>query len=151
MAFELENFGRLPKKSEYALRSLYELAARAKAGPVKVRSIAESQKLPVRFLEVILAQLRQGGFVESRRGSGGGYLLARNANDISVGEVLQFMQGGAAVEVGPDKDVPGQAAFSDLWREAHDAVANVFEGTSLGDLVRNEEKRRSEYVGNYVI
>jgi hypothetical protein len=62
--------------------------------PVKIASIARRQKIPQKFLELILSGLKQGGFVESRRGAEGGYLLARPADVITVGEVLRYMEGG---------------------------------------------------------
>ncbi len=69
------------QKSQYALRAVFELARRNGGLPVKIADIAEAQAIPQRFLEVIMNQLKQGGFVESRRGKRGGYLLARSAGD----------------------------------------------------------------------
>ena len=63
------------------------------ASPCKIADIAKRQKIPQKFLELILASLKQGGFVESRRGAEGGYLLARAADAITVGEVLRFVEG----------------------------------------------------------
>src|SRR5471030_2525222 len=80
-------------KSEYALQAIFDLAAQPPGEPIKIAEIARRQKIPQKFLELILANLKQGGFVESRRGAEGGYLLARRAESITVGEVLRFVEG----------------------------------------------------------
>ena len=64
-------------KGEYALEALFDLTAHQIGEPVKIADIAKRQRIPQKFLELILASLKQGGFVESRRGAEGGYLLAR--------------------------------------------------------------------------
>ena len=66
-------------KGEYALRAVFDLAGRAGAGPVKIAEIAARQEIPQKFLELILAQLKQGGFLGSRRGAEGGYFLAEGS------------------------------------------------------------------------
>src|ERR1051326_1329650 len=81
-------------KGEYALQALFDLASQPPGEPVKIAEVAGRQKIPQKFLELILAGLKQGGFVESRRGAEGGYLLARPADQITVGEVLRFFEGG---------------------------------------------------------
>ena len=83
-------------KGEYALQAIFDLAAQTQGEPVKIADIARRQKIPQKFLELILAGLKQGGFVESRRGAEGGYLLARPAGAITVGEVLRSVDGPAA-------------------------------------------------------
>ena len=64
-------------KGEYALHALFDLALQKPGEPIKIADIARRQKIPQKFLELILAGLKHGGFVESRRGAEGGYLLAR--------------------------------------------------------------------------
>ena len=66
-------------KGEYALQAIFDLASQRPGEPVSIADIARRQKIPQKFLELILAGLKQGGFVESRRGAEGGYLLARPA------------------------------------------------------------------------
>src|SRR5258708_38650227 len=80
-------------KSEYALLAISDLALNGGSTPVKIADIATRQQIPQKFLELILSGLKQGGFVESRRGAEGGYLLARPADALSVGEVLRFVEG----------------------------------------------------------
>src|SRR5579864_2237635 len=80
-------------KGEYALKALFDLAMQKSTDPVKIADIARRQKIPQKFLELILAGLKQGGLVASRRGAEGGYLLARPAEAITVGEVLRQIEG----------------------------------------------------------
>jgi Rrf2 family protein len=80
-------------KGDYVLRAMFDLASQPVGQPVKIAEIARRQAIPQKFLELILAGLKQGGFVESRRGADGGYLLARQPEFLTVGEVLRFVEG----------------------------------------------------------
>src|SRR5262252_5833540 len=80
-------------KGEYALQALIDLAAQPPGEPVKIADVARRQGIPQKFLELILASLKQGGFVESRRGAEGGYLLARSPDSVTVGDILRFVEG----------------------------------------------------------
>src|SRR5688500_20297400 len=80
-------------KGEYALQAIFDLASQEGGEPVKIANIAKRQTIPQKLLELILAGLKQGGFVESRRGAGGGYMLARAPEAVTIGEVLRFVEG----------------------------------------------------------
>src|SRR5438270_14062321 len=80
-------------KGEYALQAIFDLCSQTPGEPVKIAEIARRQHIPQKFLELILAGLKQGGFVESRRGAEGGYLLARSPDSLTVGELLRFVEG----------------------------------------------------------
>jgi len=144
------------QKGQYALRALFELAKRGSDAPVKGAEIAEAQAIPPRFLEVILNQLKQSGYVTSRRGAAGGYLLARPPDEVTVGDVLRTIQG-------PLDPVPcledertacalyGRCVFLALWQQVGAAVAGVLDGTTLADLVESERRLAGGYVPCYVI
>ncbi|CAN5848058.1 hypothetical protein BH23PLA1_BH23PLA1_28170 [soil metagenome] len=83
-------------KCYYALRALYALAEHEGPRPMRASEIAEKEHIPIRFLEVILNQLKGGGFVQSRRGAEGGYFLARSPEELTVGEVMRFIDGPIA-------------------------------------------------------
>ncbi len=144
----------LSGKCRYALKAIFELTMRNSTDPVKIQDIASAQEIPPRFLEVILAELKHGGFVESRRGSEGGYILARPANKITVGHVLSFLQKGNARK---DKDrqqtysISGDYAFTNMIQKVNEAVSNIYDHTTFADLVEKELKIRNEYVPNYAI
>ena len=88
---------KLSRKCQYALKAVFELAWRNTGKPVKTYSIADAQHMSPRFTEIILNELKHGGYVESRRGNTGGYLLARGAAEITVREVIEYIQGGVFI------------------------------------------------------
>src|SRR5215471_14985056 len=117
-------------KGEYALHAIFDLASQPGGEPVKIAEIARRQKIPQKFLELILASLKQGGFVESRRGAEGGYRLARPADQITIGEVLKFVEDGKkAKRTAPD-------AFTDLWKRVDGAISSIVDRTTFAELVR---------------
>jgi Rrf2 family protein len=145
------------QKCQYALRAVFELAKREGEGPVKVAEIAEAQAIPPRFLEVILNELRQAGFVESRRGSAGGYVLARDPDGLTVGDVLRFLQG----EFSPvDCIAPNSkercrlydgCVFLPMWQKVRDAVGGIYDATTFRRLVEEERRASGRYVPSYAI
>ena len=132
-------------KSEYALLAMFDLASQPPGEPVKIADIARRQQIPQKFLELILAGLKQGGFVESRRGAEGGYRLARPAGQISVGEALRFVEEGKTVRR------PAPAPFADLWKRADSAVSGVLDQTTFAELVRRWKESQTRFVPNYEI
>jgi Rrf2 family transcriptional regulator, cysteine metabolism repressor len=136
-------------KGEYALQAIFDLASQPAGEPVKIAHIARRQKIPQKFLELILAGLKQGGFVESRRGAEGGYLLARAPEDITVGEVLRFVEGPGESK-GRNRrkaDTP----FTDVWRKVDAAVSEILDRASFADLLREWAERQNKYVHNWEI
>jgi Rrf2 family cysteine metabolism transcriptional repressor len=147
----------LSQKSEYAVRAALELAKRQGSGPVKAAKIASAQAVPVRFLENILGQLRQAGIVESVRGKEGGYLLGRPARDLTVGEVIRGIQGAmsaidcADAEPGRDCALRPGCVLLPMWERAHKAMMDVYDTTSLQDLVEQERAANECEAPNYAI
>jgi Rrf2 family protein len=136
-------------KGEYALQAIFDLAANAGPDPVKIAEIARRQKIPQKFLELILASLKQGGFVESRRGAEGGYLLARRAEAITIGDVLRFVEGRQEERARLRKQA--NSPFSDLWERADHAIDSVLDSTSFAQLVREWTEKHSRFVPNWEI
>ena len=143
----------ITQKCKYALRAIFELAWRDTTVPVKIQDIATAQAIPPRFLEVILAELKRGGFVESRRGNEGGYLLALPAHKLTIGQVIAFLQtsGRTRRPARKKRDVLGDYAFAQLWKKASTAVSDVYGNTSFATLVQQELARRKAYVPEYAI
>lgn len=135
-------------KSEYALYAMFDLALQRPGEPVKIGDIARRQNIPQKFLELILAGLKQGGFVESRRGAEGGYLLARRPDTISVGEIVRFMEGRGGKN---GKERPSAGPYADLWKAVDDAVSNVVDKTTVGELARRWREKQGAYVPNWDI
>lgn len=136
-------------KGEYALQAIFDLALNATSDPVRIADIAKRQNIPQKFLELILASLKQGGFVESRRGAEGGYLLARRADAITVGEVLRFVEGHREEKSRNRRH--GASPLSDLWQRADDALAAVLDTATFAQLAREWTERHSRFVPNWEI
>ncbi len=148
---------RISKKCEYALRAVFHLALRNSDQPTKIHNIAVAQNIPPRFLEVILNELKHAGFVDSRRGNEGGYLLARSAEELTVGDIMQAVQGPISVtaensQEGGNKAVFfGSYAFEQLWGNVDEAISQICNSTTFAELVKSEMARKSVFVPNYTI
>ena len=147
----------ISQKCQYALRALLELAKRWKKGPARIADVAEAQAIPPRFLGVILSQMKRGGFVESRRGVAGGYMLARSPGSLAVGEVIRFIEGPLdpvscmAQNTAPTCPLDGSCVFKDMWRRAEAALADVYDGTTFRDLVEEDKRAKSGCMPGYAI
>jgi Rrf2 family protein len=123
-------------------------------GPIR---FADAQAIPQRFLEGILAQLKQGGFVESNRGVQGGYKLALDPRTLTVAQVIQFIDGPidparcTISEAEADCRLYGQCIFIHLWQRARDVVAQVYQEATFQKLVEQEQDRKQQFIGNYNI
>ncbi len=141
-------------KSEYALKAVFDLASQylisrhggGSMAPVKIADIARRQKIPQKFLELILAGLKQNGFVDSRRGAEGGYLLARAPDAITVGEVLRAVE-----NVKGNSRTDNNNPFTDIWRRVDSAVSDVLDQTTFAQLARRWQETHTQYVPNWEI
>ncbi|MCA5894247.1 Rrf2 family transcriptional regulator [Isoptericola sp. NEAU-Y5] len=129
---------RISAKADYAVRASAELAASTDAGPVPAEALARAQQIPHRFLEAILSDLRREGIVASRRGAGGGYVLARPADKVTVADVVRAVDGPLVFvrDVRPsDLEYEGAAAsLLHVWVALRVNVRAVLEQVTLADL-----------------
>jgi Rrf2 family protein len=140
-------------KGEYGIMAVLDLALTNGAAPVQAKAIAERQGIPLRFLEQILSALRHAGLIESSRGAHGGYRLAKPAEDIRIGDVIQAVEGPIVMT---SRAVPRQgngnghrashgSIVQGVWKEVKDKVLETLNRTTLADLCRRardlEEKR----------
>ena len=132
-------------KSEYALHAIFDLATQPVDQPVKIADIARRQQIPQKFLELILASLKQGGFVESRRGAEGGYKLAKPADQLTVGQVLRFVEQSKKTR----SDAGGP--FVDMWKRVDAAADALLDSTTFAELARRWKESQSRYVANWEI
>ncbi|HTR39816.1 MAG TPA: Rrf2 family transcriptional regulator [Bryobacteraceae bacterium] len=136
-------------KGEYALHAIFDLSLQKMGEPIRIADIARRQKIPQKFLELILASLKQGGFVESRRGAEGGYLLARPPEAITVGQVTRYLEGSRSSR--PVRKQSSYDPFVETWKRVDEAVSNVIDKTTFAELVRNWRDKQSKYVPNWEI
>lgn len=147
---------KISKKCQYALKAVFELAWRNTGKPIKTSSIADAQRMSPRFTEIILNELKHGGYVESRRGNAGGYLLARDAASLTVREVIECIQGPISLAPEVTEGVAnaaflGNEAFRELWEQVNRAVCEVCDGRTFADLVEFERVARDSSAANYCI
>ena len=132
----------LSRKAKYALRALSTLAL-AEPEQLQARRIAQEAKVPEKFLETILVELRNAGIVESRRGTIGGHRLARPADEIMVGDIVRIIDGPIApircasvTAYQPCADCidPQTCAWRDLMGDVRDAMSDVIDHRTLRQL-----------------
>ena len=132
---------RVSAKADYAVRAALELAAAAE-GPVKGEAIAEAQKVPLRFLENILGELRHAGLVQSQRGAEGGYWLARPASEVTIADVIRAVEGPLASvrSERPEELVYEGVAepLREVWVALRANIRQVLEQVTLADVVQRE-------------
>jgi Rrf2 family protein len=121
-------------KSDYAIKAMVELAGEAPGEMLTAHEIADRQRIPLRFLLNILADLRRVGIVDSRRGPTGGWWLALPAAEISAADVVRAVDGplaGAGARTASDADV-----VDELWVSVQTSIRDVLERTSVADLAK---------------
>ncbi len=87
----------LSKKTQYAFKALMYLAQKQDRGPVLIAEIAEQKKIPLKFLETILLELRKDGILGSKKGKGGGYFMVKNADKIFLADIMRLVDGPIAL------------------------------------------------------
>ncbi|MGQ9366500.1 RrF2 family transcriptional regulator [Azospirillum sp. ST 5-10] len=138
----------LSQKAKYALRALLALAAADEGESLQIADIAERHRIPKRFLEQILLDLKHHGLVGSRRGKNGGYVLIRPPAEITFAQVVRVVDGPIAplpclsrMAYRRCEDCVDEAACAirRVYAGVHDATVRILEGTSLADAAASEE------------
>jgi len=141
---------KLSTRTRYGIRAILELAEKDGSGPLRVKTIAQSQDISVKYLEQLMSILRSAGFVRSIRGSKGGYMLAKAPNQIKLSDVFDCLEGPVTtVECVEDKDYCARDAdcvARQVWAQVQQAINNVLQSITLQDLVdRAKDKKLSDY------
>ena len=133
----------LSKKSQYAFNALTYLAEKYNTGPVLISEISKKKKIPLKFLENILLELKKAGMLDSKKGKGGGYYLAKDPSDIKVANVIRLVNGPIAMlpcvslyfyERCKNCDEK-HCGLHDMMIEVRDATLNILENRTLRDLL----------------
>src|SRR3954468_11162899 len=137
----------LSMRAKYALKALVYLAKSQEKGPVLIGDIAESQKLPRKFLEQILLELKNLRILKSRQGKGGGYFLAKQPAQITVGNIVRVFNGPLALvscvsvtafeKCGECVDFDN-CGIRRVMKKVRDVTAEILDGTTLEALVAIE-------------
>ena len=133
----------LSRKARYALRALYALSADDARGPVLIADLADREKIPRKFLEAILLELKNAGILKSKKGKGGGYSLARSPDKVAIGEIVRIIDGPLAplpcaserafvrCEECTDETTCGTRQ---VMKKVRDAIAAILDSTTLADV-----------------
>ena len=146
----------LSKKCKYAIHALVYLTERYQKGPVHIQEIAENQRIPKKFLEAILLELRNANILQSKKGKGGGYFLRRHPEDVNLIEIIRLMDGAIAMlpcvslkYYHPCDECSDEhyCGIRDAFIGVRDETLKVLEANTLAQLVKNKqdkEKSREE-------
>ncbi|GAB7027473.1 RrF2 family transcriptional regulator [Geotalea toluenoxydans] len=152
----------ISKKTKYALKALIYLSRTKKGEPVLIADLAEDEKIPKKFLELILLTLKNNGILHSRKGKGGGYSLGKLPKEISMGSVIRMLEG-------PLAPVPcvSETAYSKctecedettcgirlVMKDVRDAITQILDHTTLQDVLERTERAAllEKGVLNYMI
>ncbi len=145
---------RITYRGDYALKTILDLALHYRNSPVTIHELAKRADIPIKFLEQILLDLKRGGFVESRRGKVGGYLLAREPSEIKLGEVIRFVDGPIEPIACTEKKYSGcrdiyKCVFRKIWQEVSKASSDIVDNITFADLV-NQVKLKQEAPAYYI-
>ena len=133
----------LSKRAKYAIKALLALAQHERDEPMRIADLAREEHIPAKFLELILLVLKHQGILQSRKGKGGGYLLAREPKDIYLGQIVRMFDGPLApvpcasqTAYVPCADCPNEAVCGVhlAMKAVRDATARVLDGTTLASL-----------------
>jgi Rrf2 family protein len=143
----------LSKRGKYALRALYCLGREYGKGPVLISKVAATERIPRKFLELILLQMRDRGIVASKKGKGGGYVLAKSPEEITLGSIIRIIDGPLAplpcasetayrkCDECPDEKRCGTRL---VMRQVRDAMSAILDHTTIADVNRTVKTAEDE-------
>lgn len=140
-------------KGEYALRAVLHLASNYGQGFVRIQDISREQRIPIKFLEQILLILKNAGYLESKRGSGGGYFLTRRPGEIHLAEIIRTMEVSLApVDCISEKtcspcDQESSCDFQWLWRDIKAKTVSILEKTTFQDVCDKRKRKITNHFG----
>lgn len=142
---------KLSTKGRYGLRAMVDLASFCEESPVSISSISARQDLSVTYLEQLLAKLRKAGLVQSIRGAQGGYVLTKDASEISVGEILRALEGDLSpvncAEISKDDRSCSGSQFCVtklVWQRINDSIEDTVNNMWLSELVEDSRKMNTQ-------
>jgi Rrf2 family protein len=147
----------LSKKAQYSILALVKLAKEYKNGPVLISSISQSEKIPKKFLETILFDLKQLGILASKKGKGGGYFLIKKPEEINLADIIRHIDGAIALipcvtykyyqpcQHCKDENTCG---IRSIIKDIRDETVNILKKITLTDILSREDKLIMEHNKN---
>ena len=139
---------KLSTKGRYGLRALIDLALYSEKEAASIASISARQQISESYLEQLIAKLRKAGLVKSVRGAGGGYMLAKPASEISVGDILRALEGNLSPGNCPGLEDVGFCAGSDycvtkyVWQKINESINRTVDEIKLDQLIQESKNMR---------
>ncbi len=139
----------LSKKVQYAVVALIRLAKDYDKGPILISNIAKEQKIPKKFLETILLDLKNSGYLGSKKGKGGGYYLIKHPSEVNLADIIRLFDGAIALlpcatfryyEECPFHKNESNCGFKSVIKEVRDQSVKILKNNSLEDILKREEK-----------
>lgn len=138
---------KISTRGRYGVNAAFELALRYGRGPVPIKTIADAQRISEPYLEQLMAKLRRAGLAVSARGVQGGYELARDPGEITVGQVIYAVEGPMAPvdcllekrleKCGREDSCAGRI----IWEKIYDSIRGVIDRITLADLIEEKEQK----------
>ena len=152
----------ISRKTKYALKALINLAGQPADEPVLISELASQEQIPRKFLEAILLSLKNAGMLQSKIGKGGGYFLARDPRNISIGSIIKVLEGGYApvqclsnnATPGCDEcNAPSSCGIRLVMADVMQAISSVLETNTLADMIERSDnaKRTSSKIMDFSI
>ncbi|MFD1850184.1 cysteine metabolism transcriptional regulator CymR [Oceanobacillus bengalensis] len=138
---------KISTKGRYGLTIMIDLAKKQGEGPTSLKSIAKENDLSENYLEQLASPLRNAGLIKSIRGAYGGYVLAKDAKEITAGDVIRVLEGPITIVEGMENESPAQQK---LWGRIRDAIKETLDKTTLEDLANHENDGQQDAYMFYI-
>jgi Rrf2 family protein len=148
----------ISKKTKYALKAMSYLAQKTDGRPVLISELASAENIPRKFLEFILLSLRKGDLLTSRIGKGGGYCLARDPSEITLGSIIRILEGGLSLvhcvngdgaKLCEDGNDPSCCGIHLVMVDLKNSITSALEATTLADII--DKKNSANMVKSNVL
>ena len=149
----------LSKRAQYSILALTRLAREYKSGPVLIGEISKTERIPKKFLEAILLELKQAGVLGSKKGKGGGYFLVKDPGEINLAEVIRLFDGAIALIpcatykfYKPCQHCKDEmtCGIRSVIKDIRDETVNMLKNISLSDIIVREEQLLKKYKKNNI-
>lgn len=136
---------KISTKGRYGLRALIDIGLYSSSDIIKLKTISERQNISERYLEQIFSSLRKAGIVNAKKGAQGGYFLAEDPREITIGKVLRVLEGDLLlIDIeSPDNDLE-EFICNDLWSEANKKICDYFDSITLEDMINRYKSSKVE-------